>query len=140
MRTMLAAMAMLLMTAPALAQDAKPQPRMNADSMMVDMVKFKPGTTARLAEIEKMFSQANKAANIPDPMVVHFQTGPWDAVYIFTLPGGFADLGYVRSPTDVAFMNALAGVAGGKDKAEALLKEWDAAIENRVSNIGHHHK
>ena len=132
--------AALMATTPLIAQEMKAETRNDLSYMRVEMYKFKPGTGMRRAEIEAKFMAAGKAAGTPEPTIIHNETGAWDAIYVFPLREGLKELEYRTSPTDAAFMNALAKSEGGMDKAKALRKEWNDTVENELDNIGHVHK
>lgn len=130
-----------LAVAPAAAQDFKAETREGVDYVQIQMIKFKPGGGKRAQELEeKYFFAADKAAGNSYPVIVHPQTGDWDAIYMFPMKGGLADMQYRMSPSDAAFMTALAKSIGGKAKAEKMLEEWDGLAERRVTNVGHVHR
>jgi hypothetical protein len=131
--------ALLSVSAPTLAQD-KVERNAALTFGTVEAVKFKSNTSARVQELEdKYFIPAGRAAGLMDPVIVHLNTGDWDAIYFFPTKLGLSVMEYRNSPDDVAFMAALGKLAGGSDKAMAMIKEWDATIEKRVRHAGHVH-
>lgn len=130
----------LALAVPAVAQEAKPALRENTDAVHVDYYKFKAGTDERRQAIEKLFDAAAKASGTAFPTVIHLMSGPWDAIYIFTLKSGFDDLNYSVGPEEAKWVNALAAANGGMAKAQALREEWNAMVERSSSEIGHIHR
>lgn len=70
---------------------------------------------------------------------IHTTTGPWDSIAIMPLRGGVGDLGYVVSPDDARWFAALSKIAGGDDKAKALMEEYNALIERSETQMAHRH-
>lgn len=138
-RTTVIAAALLLGAAPTFAQDkVERNPALTYGT--VEMFKFKPGTTRRLQEIEEQYLiPAGRKAGLMDPVVIHLNTGAWDAIYFFPTKLGLSVMEYRNSPEDVAFMAELSKMVGGKDKAEALMKEWNDGVAERVRQAGHVH-
>lgn len=135
---LLAAAAALCVPTVATAQELKPERIENVSWHMVEMIKFKPGKRERAMEIiENYFAPADAGAG--QVIDLHFDTGEWDAVVVFPMKGGPADLTWATSPEDVQWMTALAAKAGGMDKAQALLTEWDTLVERSVSHVAHRH-
>ena len=140
-----AAMAALCVPSTAYAQ-AQPQGNeMRAERIegvrwvMIDMVKFLPGKRPRAAEIvEGPFTLASNeiGGGIID---LHLNTGEWDFITIFPLPGGPSDLTWTTSPVDVRFMTALAKHAGGMDAARKLLAEFDTLVAKQERHVAHRH-
>ncbi len=131
--------ALLLAGVPALAQE-KVERNEALTFGTVEAFKFKPGTSQRVQELEdKFFLPAGRAAGLIDPIILHLNTGEWDAIYFFPTKLGLSVMEYRNSPDDVAFTAALGKMVGGVDKAKAMLKEWDDSIEKRVRHAGHVH-
>ena len=72
-------------------------------------------------------------------MEVHFQTGKWDAAFIWQMEGGMSDLEWYRSPNDVKWFAAMAELEGGEDKAEAVWADYISKVAHAETDVGHHH-
>lgn len=139
------AAALMLTAAPATAQDDDEAGPItwgdDAKYLRVSYVKYKPGKRERAMQIiDEHFAKAAAAAGRPGPvMVIHFQSGEWDALWAWELEGGTADLQWYRSPGSVDWWNALVKQEGGEDKANALMEEYVGSIKDSLNEIGHHH-
>lgn len=126
---------------PAFGQTADPpKKRENARYLDVNNWAFVPGGTSRAKEIwDEIYIPAMKSAGVPLPTVLHPDTGQWDMVIIFPLPGGYTDLEYTNlSPSDakwVAQMERTLGV----EKAKAIGIELDKLIARKERYIAHEH-
>ena len=117
-----------------------PRKRENARYVDVNNWAFVPGGTARAKEIwHDIYLPAMKAAGTPLPTILHPDTGEWDMVIIFPLPGGYADLQYTNlSPSDakwVAQMERTLGV----ETARAIGVELDKLVVRKERYIAHEH-
>ena len=72
-------------------------------------------------------------------MEIHFQTGEWDAAFIWQMEGGMSDLEWYRSPNDVKWFAAMAELEGGEDKAAALWADYVSKVAAAKTDVGHHH-
>ncbi|GAA0729323.1 hypothetical protein [Sphingomonas japonica] len=125
---------------PAAAQDMKAERTENVRYKTVEMVKFKPGSGDRaFAIIKDHFVPSAKAAGIPMPVTLHPQSGEWDEITIFPLSGGIEDLGYSTTPDEAKWLNALTKQQGSKEKAMALVAEYNGLVERRDRIIVHEH-
>ena len=138
--TLFAALVILLVE-PIVAQTADPpRKRENARYMDVNNWAFVPGGVSRAKEIwHQIYIPAMKAAGTPLPTILHPDTGEWDMVIIFPLPGGYADLQYTNlSPSDakwVAQMERRVGV----ERAKAIGVELERLIARKERYIAHEH-
>lgn len=128
----------------ALAQDDEGGPITQGDDaryVSVTVVKFKPGKRERAMQIiAEHFKPAGEAAGTPGPLgTLHLQTGEWDAMFVWALEGGMADLEWYRSPDDVKWFEALAEQEGGVEAAEALLAEYAKTVDEAETDVGHYH-
>ena len=117
-----------------------PRIRENARYMDVNSWKFVQNGAERAKVIwHEIYLPAMKAAGVPLPTILHPDTGEWDMVVIFPLPGGYADLQYTNlSPSDakwVAQMERKLGVA----EAKAIGVELDKLIARKERYIAHEH-
>lgn len=110
----------------------------NPEWKQVMLVKFEPESIERAKEIiRNYFVKADIKAGRQGPSVaVDLVTGEWDMMLVWDMKGGIEDLNWETSPDDVKWMTAMNDIAGGKDKARALLKEWSSTINRSTSYIG----
>jgi len=126
--------------APSAAQSIEARRIPNAHFIRIEMIKFKPGGEDRAFELEdKYIDPARKLSGVWPLAEYHTQTGQWDRIYVWDLPGGLADVEWQVNPTQAKFLAALSKVAGGDDKALAIMNEWNALVERRESTVGHYH-
>ena len=128
-------------TSSTLAQDELVVKKMEDVTILeMTMIKFKPNKGKRAYDMMKdHFRPAAEKAGTSMPWVMHLDSGKWDAVHFWDLEGGYADLDWEMSPDGVKFVKALRKLEGGKDKADALFKEWRSLISARDRIFGHHH-
>ncbi|MCK5326568.1 MAG: hypothetical protein KAJ57_11180 [Woeseiaceae bacterium] len=136
---------LFLFVAPASAQDdtdGGPE-TWGEDAKYISMtfIQFKPGKREEGMEIiAEHFKPASENAGLPGPvMAIHFQSGKWDAAFIWDQQGGMADLEWYRSPDEIKWFEALAELNGGVEGAEAVLARWSATVDESQSEIGHYH-
>lgn len=113
----------------------------DAKYVSIAHAKFHPGKRERAMEIiaEYFVKAGEKAGTSPPMLTIHYQTGKWDAVWIWDLEGGMADLEWYRSADDLAWWAALTEIMGGEDKAEELMAEWSSLIADGYTEVGHYH-
>lgn len=138
------AAALTMFAVPAAAQDDDDGPiTQGEDAKYVRVVhtKYKTGKRERAMEIiAEHFVKAGEAAGTPGPLgVIHLQSGEWDALAVWRLEGGLADLEWYRSENDLKWFAALAEQEGGEEAASALLAEYTSLIDESESDIGHYH-
>jgi hypothetical protein len=136
--------ALFLFAVPAIAQDDDEGPLTQGEDakyLSITYVKFKPGQRESAMEmISEYFVPATEKAGTSPPMLaIHFQTGKWDAAYIWELGGGMADLEWYRSPDDIKWFAALAEIAGGEEQAEELWQNYISKVAHAETEVGHHH-
>jgi hypothetical protein len=122
------------------AQTIDPRKIPDATFVRIEMIKFSPGGEDRAFELEDQYlNAARKTSGVLPLAEYHTQSGPWDRIYVYRLDGGLADLEWQVSPERARFLTALAKIAGGRDKALAIVAEWDALVQQRESMVGHYH-
>lgn len=127
-------------TTPTVAQSIEARRIPNAHFVRIEMIKFKPGGEDRAFELEdKYIDPARKLSGIWPLAEYHTQTGPWDRLVVYELPGGLAEVEWQVSSQQANFLSALSSVAGSKEKALAIVGEWDSLVERRETEIGHYH-
>ena len=138
----LAALSVIAM--PASAQDTDDGAMTQGEDAVyisVAHIKFKPGKRERAMEIlAEHFRPAGEAAGLPGAMLsIHYQTGKWDAAWIWVLEGGMADLEWYRSPNNIKWWNSLVEREGGVEAAQALMSEWQDSVAEGFTEVGHYH-
>ena len=136
--------ALTVFAVPAAAQDNEQGPQTQGDDahyVRTTLVKYKHGKRGRAFEIvADHFKPAGEKAGTPGPLgVIHYQTGEWDALYVWNLEGGMADLEWFRSENDIKWYAALVEQEGGKEAADELLAEYASLIDEAESDVGHYH-
>lgn len=125
---------------PANAQSMEARRIPNARFIRIEMIKFKPGGEDRAFELEdKYINPARKLSRAWPLAEYHTQTGPWDRIYVWDLPGGLADVEWQVDPSEAKFLAALSKVAGSDEKALEIMAEWNSLVERRETTIGHYH-
>jgi hypothetical protein len=135
---------LVLLSGAVFAQDDDEGPVTQGDDakyLSITHVKFKPGQRESAMEmINEHFKPAGKKAGTPGPiMEIHYQTGKWDAAFVWEMAGGMKDLEWYNSPDDVKWFAALSELAGGADQAEAVWMDYVSKIAEVVTEVGHHH-
>lgn len=138
------ALASALASIPAAAlaggQDEGPTIRENADYMEIEFVDIKAGKRDRAEEIiDDYFFKASEAAGTAKPYLVHLQTGEWDFIVAFDLKEGPVEFTYTQTPDGKKWWAAFVKLAGGEDKAKAIMDEYQSLVVRTNSMLGHHH-
>jgi len=108
--------------------------------LSVTFVSYKEGKAGEAyGIINNHFRPAAQAAELRRPVIVHFQTGPYDAAIHFRMEGGMSDLEWQRSPNNIKFRAALVKQEGSEAAAEAVFDRYDALIARSVTSVGHRH-
>jgi len=136
--------AVFVFSLPVAAQDDDSGPVSQGDDakyLEITYVKFKAGhRESAMQLITDHFKPAGEKAGTPGPiMEIHFQTGEWDAAFIWQMEGGMSDLEWYRSPNDVKWFAAMAELEGGEDKAAALWADYVSKVAAAKTDVGHHH-
>ena len=136
--------ALSMFAVPASAQEDEDGPMTQGDDahyISSTLVKFKPGKRERAFEIiAEHFMPAGEKAGTPGPLgVIHYQTGEWDALFVWDLAGGMADLEWYRSPDNIKWYAALAEQEGGEEAAGELMAEYRSLIDEAETDVGHYH-
>jgi hypothetical protein len=106
----------------------------------VTFVSYKEGKAGEAyGIIANHYRPAAEAAGLRPPVIVHFQTGPYDAAFHFRLEGGMSDLEWQRSPRNVKFRAALAAQEGSEEAAAAVFDRYDALVARSITSVGHRH-
>lgn len=133
-----------LFTADAVAQEDDAGPITQGDDaryLSVQYVKYKTGRREEAMQIiTDYFAPAAAKAELAGPMLaIHFQTGEWDAAFVWPLKGGMADLEWYRSPDSVKWFEALAELNGGVEEAGKIIDRYQDTVREMQTEVGHHH-
>ncbi len=135
-------MALLFCSTSALAQDEAPTKRQGVEYIEINYVAYKPDKRNEARGIiADHFIPASEKAGTPGPMLmIHPQTGGWDAIVIWTLEEGMADLEWTQvSPNFVKWKAALDEQVGGEDEGSELINRYRSFIARRRTEVGHYH-
>jgi len=137
------AAALAMFAVPASAQEDEGPITQGDDAHYISatLVKFKTGKRERAMEIiADHFKPAGEKAGLPGPLgTIHFQTGEWDALFVWDLEGGMADLEWYRSEDDIKWWAALVELEGGEEAAGALWAEYQSLVDEAETDVGHYH-
>ena len=129
---------------PASAQEDDGGPMKQGDDaryLSVQYVKYKTGRREEAMQIiAEYFAPAAAEAGVQVPMMaIHFQTGEWDAAFVWPLKGGMADLEWYRSPDSIKWFESLAELNGGAEEAEKIIARYQDTVREMQTEVGHHH-
>jgi hypothetical protein len=110
----------------------------NPQWKFIVLASYKPGTFTRGKEIvETYFVKSSQKAGTPVPaMRIDLISGEWSTMTVWDLKEGLEQFNWETSPDDVKWRTALNELAGGADKAKAILDEHNSYIINRCRYIG----
>ena len=136
--------ALLVLALPAGAQEDDGGPMKQGDDaryVSVQYVKYKTGRREEAMQIiNEYFAPAAAKAGLQGPMLaIHFQTGEWDAAFVWPLKGGMADLEWYRSPDSIKWFESLAELNGGAEEAEKIIARYQDTVREMQTEVGHHH-
>lgn len=136
---------LLLGSGMSLAQDSDGAIRFGENNeeavyIRVVFVSYKAGKAGEAYGIlANHYRPAAEAAGLSRPVIVHFQTGPYDAAFHWRLDDGMSEMEWQRSPRNVRFRAALAAQEGSDEAAQAVVDRYDALVARSVTTLGHRH-
>jgi hypothetical protein len=129
----------LLLSTPALAQSAGPDPINDVTRYKVYFYKFGPGGKDLARQlIWDHILPAMREAKVPEPLVLHPEDGEWDMISLYPLPGGYTDLHYNTSPSDALWQEVAARGAKGK-QFKKIAGELQQLVIRETSLMAHCH-
>ncbi len=134
-------MAAIGLTQLATAQDL-PQAgkRGNIDYVEVQYIKYKNGMGGAAGRIiREKFMPAAAKAEIPSPITLHMQTGPWNAINFWNYGDSMGNLDYFMTPDNAKFWAALAELNGGIENARKIFADYNATIDTMQRELAHRH-
>lgn len=119
------------------AQEMKAKKFDNPQWKRIVFVKFKPDKYPRAKEIiQNYFVKAAVKSATPVPsLYTDIMSGEWDVMFVWDMKEGIEEMNWEISPNDVKAMTALKEVAGGADKAKAILDEFSSLKTSETSYI-----
>lgn len=110
----------------------------NTQWKRISLTSFKSGQLARAKEIvENYHGKASEKAGTPRPaMIIDLVSGDWDVMTVWDMPEGLEEFNWETSPRDIKWRKALNEIAGGADKATAILNEYSSLIVRSTRYIG----
>lgn len=129
-RVCLASLVFLIGSCYCFAQEMKAEKYDNPQWVNMAYIKFKPmKKDAAMSVVENYFVKADQEAGIKPPTVFHFVTGEYDMLVIWEMPEGIETLNYKMTPDDVKWMESMANIAGGTEKAMEKLDEFSSYVD-----------
>ena len=103
----------------------------------IEMLEFKHDKMDRVREIIKDYfiKAANKAGSRQPAMIMQSATGEWSLIVIWDMKGGLDEMNWETNPDDAKWMTAMTEIAGGADKAKAILDEWSSLVVRSTSYL-----
>lgn len=129
-----------LTSAPAFAQEEMKAEKRKADYYQIVLAKFKPGMEDDAMKIieEYFVAAADQAGTSKPAMEVSFLSGEWDAMWMWKMKDGLAEMEWEMSPEDVKWMQAMNDLTDGK--AMEKWEEYLSMLDSSVSYIGYQEK
>lgn len=104
----------------------------------IRLTKFKPGKMNEAMKIvEQYYDAATEKAGLPHPVRYLHVGSDWHVTTIFTMTGGVEDLNWDVHPNNEKWLNAMAQICGGADKAKAIREQYMACVADRQSSIAY---
>jgi len=129
----------LILTAEvSVAQEMEPKKIENAEWKRVVYIDYKPGKTNRALEIitNHYGPAADKAGTSRPLMAVWMGSGEYDLVLVWAMEGGIEDMNWEISPRSTKWRTTLNEMAGGSDKAQAIVDEYQSLIASISTDLG----
>jgi len=109
----------------------------NPEWKRIAVVKYKPGMYGKARNIiDNYYRKAAEKAGMSIPYTIELKTGDWDILIIWDMKDGIEAMNWEVSPENVKWRKALNEVAGGKEKADEISKEYSSTIARSHSNLG----
>ncbi len=101
----------------------------------VVMVKFKPGTMDQAQKIiTDHFMKAGMESDTPGPQMMHFKTGEWDMMFVWTMDS-ISDLDWEVHPDDEKWWKAMVKQEGSEEKAMKVWQKYLDMIDRSTSYL-----
>ena len=128
--------AMLFIASSVLAQDdPKPEKYKNVSWHTVVKIDYKSGKVSRAKQIIKMYEAAGAEAGTKGPEKFWFSTGKYDAMFIWTMEGGPADLEWWRTEDNIKWRAAMIKQVSSEEKLKKIQEEFSSLVASSTSEI-----
>ena len=119
-------------------EDPKPKKFNNTQWKRISLTSYRSGQFARAKEIiQNYHGKASEKAGTPRPaMIIDLISGDWDVMTVWDMPEGLEEFNWETSQRDIKWRKALNEIAGGADKATAILNEYSSLIVRHTRYIG----
>ena len=103
----------------------------------VVLIDYKSGMSGPARElINKYHKKATEVAGTPGPeMILELHSGEYDLMAIWAMEGGIEDMNWDISPNGIKWRKAMNELAGGAEKATAIMKEYSSMVNKSTSYI-----
>lgn len=129
-KTTITAVILVFVTIVSYAQEIKAEKYENPQWVSISYIKFKPMMKdPAMGIIENYFMKADQDAELDAPVSYHFPMGKYDMMVVWEMKDGLETLNWKTTPDDAKWMNSMAKITGGPDKAMAKLEEFMSYIE-----------
>ncbi|MGB5171385.1 MAG: hypothetical protein WBN11_05585 [Eudoraea sp.] len=101
-------------------------------------IDYHSGTYSKaLGIIDKYYRKASEKAGTNMPaMIIELNTGPYDSMAVWHMKDGIESMNWDISPDNIKWREALNEIAGGKDKADEIIKEYQSYVASSTNSIG----
>ncbi len=136
LRTVLAIAILFMATGFSFGQEMKAEKYEDPQWVMMAQIKFKPmKKDAAMSIVHNYFVKADEDAGIEPPTTFHMVGGDYDMIVVWDMKEGVETLNYKMTPDDVKWMQSMAKVAGGQDKAMAKLDEFMSYVDTWENSL-----
>lgn len=113
--------------------------RQNVRYVQIEYLRVASGGYERMNEmLYSHYFPALRDAGMPLPTVIHPDSGKWNFIIVWAMPGGMRDLEFHTLPLHEK-AGAAALKAMGEEKVKAFGEEWNRLILERETVVGHEH-
>ena len=116
-----------------------PAVRQNVRYVQVEMLRVAPGGYERVNDmLYSHYFPALREGGLPLPTVIHPDSGRWNFIIIWTMPGGMRDLEFHTLPLheragEIMLRNL------GQERGRAMVEELQRLVVERETIVGHEH-
>ncbi|MEW6998051.1 hypothetical protein AADZ86_10135 [Colwelliaceae bacterium BS250] len=135
--TIVTALALFSVSSLSYSEEAGKRYDASASWKSVVKINFKPGkTNDALKIIKDYYKPATVKAKTSGPeTIMEMHTGDYDLLVVWGMPGGISDMTWENHPDNKLWRDALNEIAGGEEKAQAIMDEYLSYIDNAESDI-----
>lgn len=135
--TIVTALSLLSVSSLTYSEEAGKRYDANVSWKNVVKINYKPGKTSDALKIIKdYYRPATVKAKTSGPeTIMEMHTGDYDLLVVWHMQGGISDMTWENHPDNKLWREALNEIAGGEDKAQAIMDEYLSYIENAENDI-----